>query len=99
MVALYEGPNTAMIISRSVFLRMRNILDTSCTEIQNTYCLFGKRFRKNRVVSAVMWKTGAAGQATDDNIIRRMRFAFWITKATDTHSEYVILIIFLRQQL
>ena len=26
------------------------------------------------------------GQATDDNIIRRMRFACWITKATDTQN-------------
>jgi hypothetical protein len=41
-----------------------------------------------------------AGQAADDNIIRRMRFACWITKATDTHihthtrthTEYVIII-------
>jgi hypothetical protein len=39
-----------------------------------------------------------ARQPTDDNIIRRMRFACWITKATDTHSEYVILIAFPRQQ-
>jgi hypothetical protein len=37
-------------------------------------------------------KYGRFGQATDDNIIRRMRFACWITKATDTHSEYVILL-------
>jgi hypothetical protein len=37
-------------------------------------------------------KYGTARQATDDNIIRRMRFACWITKATDTHSEYVILL-------
>jgi hypothetical protein len=35
-------------------------------------------------------KHGAARQAKDDNIIRRMRFACRITKATDTHSEYVI---------
>jgi hypothetical protein len=33
-----------------------------------------------------------------DNIIRRMRFACWITTATDTHSEYVIFIAFRRQQ-
>jgi hypothetical protein len=32
-----------------------------------------------------------AGQATDDNTTRRMRTACWITKATDTNSEYVIL--------
>jgi hypothetical protein len=35
-----------------------------------------------------------AGQATDDNIIRRMRFACWITKTTDTHLEYKIQIAF-----
>jgi len=37
---------------------------------------------------------GRARQATDDNIIRRMRLVCWITKAIDTHSEYVILIAF-----
>jgi hypothetical protein len=39
-------------------------------------------------------KQGTARQATDDNTIRPMRFPCWITKATDTHSEYVILIAF-----
>jgi len=37
---------------------------------------------------------GRIEQATDDDIIRRMRFACWITKTTDTHSEYVIRIAF-----
>jgi len=37
---------------------------------------------------------GTGRQATDGNIIRRMRIACWMTKATDTHSEYVILIAF-----
>jgi hypothetical protein len=32
-------------------------------------------------------KFDTANQATDDNIIRRMRFACWITKATDTHTQ------------
>jgi hypothetical protein len=46
-----------------------------------------------------MWKKyGKARQATNDNIIWRMRFACWITKATDIHSEYVIPIDFPRQQ-
>jgi len=31
--------------------------------------------------------------------IWRMRIACWITKATDTHSEYVIMIAFLLQEL
>jgi hypothetical protein len=41
---------------------------------------------------------GTARQATHDNIIRRMRFACRVTKAAYTHSEYVILIAFPRQQ-
>jgi hypothetical protein len=31
---------------------------------------------------------------TDDNILLRMRCACWVTKATDTRSEYDILIAF-----
>jgi hypothetical protein len=37
-------------------------------------------------------------QATDDNMIRRMRFACRILKATDTRSEYVIGIALPQQQ-
>jgi hypothetical protein len=36
-------------------------------------------------------------QATNDNMIRRMRCVCWITKAADTHSEYVIFIAFTLQ--
>jgi hypothetical protein len=43
-------------------------------------------------------KHGTARQTTHDNIIRRMRFTCWITKAADTNSEYVIIIAFRRQQ-
>ena len=41
-----------------------------------------------------MEKQCTARQATDDNIMRRMRIASWTPKATYTHSEYVILIVF-----
>jgi hypothetical protein len=44
-------------------------------------------------------KDGKAGQATGDNIIRRMRFASWIIKATDAHPEYVTIISFPWQKL
>ena len=37
-----------------------------------------------------MEKYGTARQAIDGNIILRMRFACWITKATYTHLEYII---------
>jgi hypothetical protein len=43
-------------------------------------------------------KYGRARQATDDNIIRHIHCACCITKATDTHLEYAILIAFSRQQ-
>ena len=39
-----------------------------------------------------MEKYGRDGQATDDYKIRHKRLACWITKATDTHSDYVIFI-------
>ena len=38
------------------------------------------------------------GRATDDNITWHVHFAYWVTEATDTHSEYVILIAFPQQQ-
>jgi len=39
-------------------------------------------------------KYGRAGQATDDNLIQSMRIACWITKATNTRSDYVIHTVF-----
>jgi hypothetical protein len=43
-------------------------------------------------------KYGTARQATDDTIIGCMPFTCWVTKATDEHSEYVMLIASSRQQ-
>jgi len=43
-------------------------------------------------------KYGTARQSTDDNNIIYMRFERWITKATDTHSEYVIITALPQQQ-
>ena len=54
-------------------------------------------FRKSWCLWHNVKHYGTARQATDDNIIRRMRSACWITMATDTHSEYVILMAFPRQ--
>ena len=45
-----------------------------------------------------MEKYASAGQAADDNIKWRMHITCFLTKATNTHPEYVILIAFLRQQ-
>ena len=52
-------------------------------------------FSENRAIYEKIWKKyGSAWQATDDNMIRRMRTASCKPKATDTHLEYVILITF-----
>jgi hypothetical protein len=39
-------------------------------------------------------KFGRTRLGTDDNIIWHMRFVRWTTKATDIHSQYVIIIAF-----
>ena len=45
-----------------------------------------------------MEKCRRAGRVTDDYITHSIPFACRITKATDTHSEYVIVTDFPRQQ-
>jgi hypothetical protein len=56
-----------------------------------------KRFSKNRVDNGIMWKT-VVQPDRPQMAVRRMRFACWIPKATDTHSEYEIIIAFPQQQ-
>jgi hypothetical protein len=58
------------------------------------HSLRSKTFSENHAVE----KYDRVIQATNESITRRMRFVCWITKATDTHSEYVIFIAFPRQQ-
>jgi hypothetical protein len=51
---------------------------------------------ENRAVyEIILGEGGGTGrQTTEDNIIRHMRIECWITKAKDTHTEYVILTAF-----
>jgi hypothetical protein len=71
------------------------MFQTKVVEKIKTYILCSITFSRK---SCRLWdnveKYGRARQATDDNIIQRMRFACCITKATNTHWEYVILIDF-----
>jgi hypothetical protein len=48
-----------------------------------------------------VWKKrwSHSGQATDNNITRRMRLACWVTKGTHIHAEYLILLAFPQQEL
>ena len=56
-------------------------------------------FFENRAIYEIMWKNIAEADRPQVTIIRRTRFACWLTKATDTHSEYVVLIAFQLQHL
>jgi len=49
---------------------------------------------KNRAVYEIVWKNIVNPDRPNHNIIRRMRFARRITKATNTLSEYVTLLAF-----
>jgi hypothetical protein len=75
------------------------MFQTKVVEKIKTHILYSITFSQK---SCRLWdnveKYGTARQATDDNIIRRMRFACWMTTAIGTHSEYVIIIAFPRQQ-
>jgi len=52
---------------------------------------------ESHAVYEIMWKN-AVEPGRSQTTIWRMRIAYWITRATETHSEYVILIAFPRQQ-
>jgi hypothetical protein len=87
---LHENLRTFMIISHSIFHRIRNV-----SRQKKLYRKSKHAFYVNRSVYEIMWKKyGTARQATDVNIIWRMRSACWISKATDTLSEYGTLMAF-----
>jgi hypothetical protein len=51
-------------------------------------------FRKSCRLCGYAEKYGRTGQPTDDNLLQRVRFGCWITKATATYTEYIILIAY-----
>jgi hypothetical protein len=62
-----------------------------------THILCSITFFENRAVYENVEKYCSAGQATDNST--RVLIAYWVPKATHTHSEHVILIAFPLQQL
>jgi hypothetical protein len=85
-------------ISRCFLLKMRNVSDSVFREIKNRHFTFSDVFRKSRLLRENMEKLRRDGQVAYDNTIRRVRILYWIPKATDTHSQCVILIAFPLQQ-
>jgi hypothetical protein len=72
------------ITSRSFLLRIRNVLDKSCRENQNTY-FNSTTFFENRTVYDIMWKN-IVERGRPQMTIWRMCIACWLTKATHTHT-------------
>ena len=72
---------------------------TEFADTTKTHFMFNNFFpKKPYLLRDNVEKYGRTRQATDDNIIRSMSIACYITKATDTHSEYVIIIVFFQRQ-
>jgi len=69
-------------------------------EIKSKHILCSKTFffRNSFHLWDNVGKHGRARQATDDDIIRRWRFACWVTKATNTHSIHVTIVGFPRRK-
>jgi len=65
---------------------MGNVSHKCRRENQNKYFMFSNFFPKI-VPFFNVEKYFTAGQATYDNILLRMRFVFWVTKATETNLE------------
>ena len=64
---------------------MRNVLDKSCRENQNTLFMFSFFFFKNRAVYKFE-KYDGGREATKDDGMWRVRFACWISKVTCAHA-------------
>jgi len=107
-ISLTSEKNNGYFSWRSVHIY--ELMLNSCKEREMFQTKFAQKFKTHILCSVNspprkscrLWdnveRCGTAGQATDDNTVRRMRFACWIPKATNTHSEYVILIAFPLQQ-
>ena len=74
------------ITSRSILLRMRKVVEEIKTH-QNTHFVFSNSPPENNDFYEIMWKHSV--QRRSQMAIWRMRIACRITKATNTHSQYV----------
>ena len=65
---------------------MRNVVEKSCRENQNTHFMFNNFFSENRTVYEIMSKNMVDPEATNDVTIWRIRIACWISKIIRTHA-------------
>ena len=72
---------------------MRDVSDKSYRENKNIHFRFSNFFFFNRAIYEIMWKN-IVEPDRPQMTIWFMHVACWITKATNTQSEYMILIAF-----
>jgi len=77
-------------------VKVGNKIPIYATQNPNTHFMFNY-FKTNHTVGEIMWKYTVQPDRPHMTMWR-MHSASWIPKATNTHSEYVILIAFRRQQ-
>ena len=70
-----------------ILLKMRNVSEKKIVEKIKTHFIFSNFYPTFLPLSDNVDKHGTAGEATDGCIMRLVRFACWITKATDTHTQ------------
>ena len=95
---LSEDRYTFLIISRSILLRMRTVSKKkNVVEKIKTLILCSITFFENHAMYEIMTKN-TVEHGRPQMAIWHVRNACWVTKATNTHTEYVILIAFPLQQ-
>ena len=104
-------PSAALFTTKPTWTSWNGTLSSVVRGWQLRPCFRRKFYRKSKHIlfsvtfsrkPCLSWDNvgnwGRAGQVTDAIIIWRMRLACWMTKATGTYSEYVILVAFPWQQ-
>ena len=90
-MTLHENPYT--FLSHSFLSKTRNVPDKIIEEIKTHFMYNIFFFSKNRAVYDITWKN-IIELDRPQMTIWRMRIICWTPKATNTHSEYVVLIAF-----
>jgi hypothetical protein len=78
---------TCVIISYWIILRLRSVSEKKFVDKFNTHILCSITFREPCHLWHNVGEFGRGKQATDDDVIWRMRIACWLTKTTDIHSK------------
>ena len=79
-----------MIVCHKILVSVRIVWDKSCRENQNTHLISVTFFFLNHAIYENVEKYSRARQATGNHIAHV--HGIWIPKATDTHSECIILL-------